>query len=379
MRSRPAAGRSTATALFALLIIGASAPAHAAPTAPATSSPPTTPATSSTSSTAPTTSSPTRAPAAASYRLTLSATPDHTDFGRRKVDLSGTLTRADGSPVTDASVSVGQGVMYATWNPWGDPINPVESESRSLGTLHTDQNGRFTLDDVAADRWTDKNSVLLSPLDQVQFYATYDPAEDPSDHDVVYADTTVSTSPVASTLTYKVNKNTVRVGDTLTVTGKVSWPAGHGPIAGTRVFLRTYYENQYNAQTTTDGQGNFTVSAKIRSYDREFVIFSAPRDYYISGAEHRLPVKAGTGGGTPTPTHTPTATAGPTHSPTPRPSATDSATTTPAPTDPSGGSSDGDLAGTGTEAGLATGLALLLLGSGVGLTWWKRRKNQAHA
>ncbi|MGW3245494.1 acyl carrier protein [Streptomyces sp. NPDC001070] len=371
MRSRPAAGRSTATALFALLIAGATAPAHAAPTAPATSSSPTTAPTNTHSSTT--------EPAAASYRLTLSATPDHTDFGHRKVDLSGTLTRSDGTPVVDASISVGQGVMYATWNPWGDPINPVESEGRSLGTLRTDESGRFTLDDVAADRWLDRDSVLLSPLNQVEFYSTYNSAEDPSDHDVVYADATVSTSPVASTLTYKVNKTQVHTGDTLTVTGKVSWPAGHGPVAGTRVFLRTYYENQYNAQTTTDGQGNFTVSAKIRSHDREFVIFSAPHDYYISGAEHTLPVKVGTGGGTPKPTHTPTATAGPTHSPTSRPSATGSATTTPAPVDPPGGSTDGDLARTGTEAGLAAGLALLLLGSGVGLTWWKRRRNQARA
>ncbi|MEU1622066.1 hypothetical protein ABZ479_32800 [Streptomyces sp. NPDC005722] len=374
MSSRPTAGRSTATALLALLIAGVSAPAHATPTPPATPSSP------NASTTAPTnTSSPTTAPVAASYRLSLSAAPDHTEFGQRKVDLSGTLTRSDGSPVADAAISVGQGVMYATWNPWGDPINPVESESRSLGTLHTDDSGRFTLANVAADRWLDKNSVLLSPLDQVEFYATYDPAEDPSDHDVVYADATVNTSPVTSTLTYKVSKNTVRAGDTLTVTGRVSWPAGHGPVAGTRVFLRTYYENQYNAQTTTDGQGNFTVSAKIKSYDRDFVIFSAPHDYYISGAEHTLPVKIGTGGGTPKPTHTPTATAGPTHSPTSQPSATDSATTTPVPMDPPDGSTGGDLAGTGTEAGLAAGLALLLLGSGAGLMWWRRHRNQARA
>lgn len=375
MRSCPTAGRSIATALFALLMAGASAPAHAAPPAPATPSPLTT-STATPAGTSPSTT----APAAASYRLALSATPDHTSFDRRTVDLSGTLTRSDGSPVRDAPISVGQGVMYATWNPWGDPINPVESENRSLGTLHTDRSGRFTLDDVAADRWLDENSVLLTPLDQVEFYATYDPAEDPSDHDLVYADTTVTTSPVAGTLTYRVNKTVVRTGDTLTVTGRVGWPAGHGPVAGTRVFLRTYYETQYNAQTTTDSQGNFTVSARIRAYDREFVIFSAPHDYYIRGAEHALPVTFGNaGGGTPKPSHT--STAGPTHRPTPQPTATatDPATTTAAPTIPSDDATEGDLAGTGTETALAAGLALLLLGSGTALTWWRRHKNRTRA
>lgn len=227
----------------------------------------------------------------AAYELSLTASRFTTDFQHRTVTLTGTLTRPDGTPVAGAPVAVGQNVLYTTWNPWGDPIDPIERENRSLGTVVTDADGRFTLPGVKADRWDDQGSIFLNPRHEVEFYASYDPAEDPTDHDIVFTRAVVAVKPVMSTITYKVDKTRVRPGDTLTVTGKVAWPVGHGPVAGTRVLLRTFYESEYNAETTTDAGGNFTVRARIRSYDHEFVLFSAPKDYYIARATKPLPVK----------------------------------------------------------------------------------------
>ncbi|UUU19330.1 acyl carrier protein [Streptomyces sp. DSM 40750] len=267
MRKRSPAARLTTTAVLTLAITGAGVlPAHAYDRAPGVSGD-------------------------AAYRLDISADRLTTDYDERTVDLTGVLTRPDGTPVADAPVEVGQSVLYNTWNPWGDPIDPTERESRSLGTVRTDDQGRFTLSGVSADRWEERASLFLSPRHEVEFHASYDPAEDPTDRDIVFARAGVAVKPVASGITYKVNKARVRAGDTLVVTGKVTWPAGHGPVAGTRVFLRTYFESQYNAQTTTDAKGNFTVRAKIRGYDREFVILSAPADYYIAKASKALPVR----------------------------------------------------------------------------------------
>lgn len=228
---------------------------------------------------------------AATYELRLVTSRFTTDFGRRTVTLTGTLTRPDGTPAAGAPVTLGQNVLYTTWNPWGDPIDPTERENRSLGTVVTDADGRFTLPGVQADRWDNQNSLFLNPRHEVEFYASYDPAEDPSDHDLVFARAVVAVKPVFSTITYSVDKSSVRAGDTLTVTGKVAWPGGHGPVAGTRVLLRTYYESEYNAQTTTDANGNYKVRVRIRGYDNQFVIFSAPEDYYIARATKPLPVK----------------------------------------------------------------------------------------
>ncbi|MFI6007256.1 acyl carrier protein [Streptomyces sp. NPDC051243] len=223
------------------------------------------------------------------YQVTLTSSTATTDYANRTVDLTGTLTRADGTPVADAPVRLEASVLFDTWNPWGDPIDPTEWETRDLGTVHTDDEGHFTLEDVPADRVDDQPSPYLFPRHRVMFRAVYD--TDPTDFHMAFADTTVKVEPVTSAITYRVNKTKVRVGDTLVVKGRIAWPAGHGPIAGTRVFLRTYFESAYNAQTTTDARGDFTVRAKIRNYDNEFVIFSAPKDYYIAGASKDLPVK----------------------------------------------------------------------------------------
>ncbi|WJV44229.1 acyl carrier protein [Streptomyces flavofungini] len=268
LRTRTPVARLTATAALALATLALGmAPAHGADTAASTDDPP-----------------------EAAYTVSLTSSESTADYAHRDVDLTGTVTRADGSPVADAPVELLKSVLYDTWNPWGDPIDPTERETLDLGTVRTDTKGNFTLRDVKADRWEDKDSVFLFPRHRVEFQASYDPG-DPSDNEIYFGDTTVAAQPVASTLTYKVNRTKVREGDTLIVTGKVTWPAGHGPVAGTRILLRTYYESAYNAQARTDANGKFTVRAKIRGYDNEFVVFSAPKDYYIAGASMDLPVK----------------------------------------------------------------------------------------
>lgn len=222
------------------------------------------------------------------YQVTLTSSSATTDYDHRTVDLTGTLTRTDGTPLADAPVQLEESVLFDTWNPWGDPIDPTEWETRSLGTVRTDAQGRFTLEDVPADRADSAPSRYLSPSHEVRFRAVYD--TDPTDTHMAFADVGVRVKPVASTLSWRVNKLIVRPGDSLTVTGKVTWPAGHGPVAGTRVFLRQYFESQYDAQTTTDANGNFTIKTKIRKGDLEFVVFSAPKDYYIAGVSKDLPV-----------------------------------------------------------------------------------------
>jgi hypothetical protein len=223
------------------------------------------------------------------YTMTLTSSTATTDFDHRTVDLTGTLTRPDGKPAADTPVQLEQSVLFDTWNPWGDPIDPTEWETRSLGTVRTDADGRFTVEDVPADRWDDRPSPYLSPRHEVMFRAMYD--TDPTDGQMAFADTTVRVQPVASSLAYRVSRVVVHPGAGLTVTGKVTWPAGHGLVAGTRVYLRQYFESQYNAQTTTDAAGNFTINTRIRAYDHEFVLFSAPKDYYLAGASKELPVR----------------------------------------------------------------------------------------
>ncbi|MFH8990423.1 acyl carrier protein [Streptomyces sp. NPDC017940] len=265
MRPRFPVARLTATAVLALATVGLGpASAHGA--------------------------DPAAAPGGPAYTVSVSADPAATDFDNRTVDITGTVSRADGSPVADAPVELGKAVLYTTWNPWGDPIDPIEREYLKLGTVRTDADGRFTLPGVTADRWEDTPSVHLFPRHQVEFQASYDPGP-PDDNEIYFGDTTVRASAVASDISYKVNRTKVRAGDTLVVRGRVTWPAGHGPVAGTRVLLRTYYESAYDARTTTDARGNFTVRARIRGYDRDFVLFSAPRDYYLAGASKDLPVK----------------------------------------------------------------------------------------
>lgn len=70
-------------------------------------------------------------------------------------------------------------------------------------------------------------------------------------------------------------------------------PTTPGDVPGvrTRVFLRQYFESEHNARTTTDADGNFALSTRIRAYDHDFVLFSAPEDYCVAGASKTLPVR----------------------------------------------------------------------------------------
>lgn len=261
MRTRPLPVRFAATALLTLATLAASTYA-AAPDAAASDD---------------------------GYVVTLQSDPAVTDYDRRHTDLSGTVTHTDGTPVADADVQLNEFLVFDTWNPWGDPIDPEYLETNPLGTLHTDADGRFGLADVLVDHVTD--SSLMNSAHQVRFAAVYDVDGDPNTpQDSYYGESTMDVDAVPSTLTYHVNKTTVHAGDTLTVTGTVDWADGHGPVAGTEVFLRTYYENEYRVRTTTDENGTFTLSAQVRDYDNEFVVFSAPRDYYVAGVSRTLPV-----------------------------------------------------------------------------------------
>jgi hypothetical protein len=221
--------------------------------------------------------------------VTLRTDPAATDYDHRHTDLSGTVTHADGTPVANADVELNEFLVFDTWNPWGDPIDPEYVETNPLGTLHTDADGKFSLAQVLVDHTTD--SSLINSAHRVDFTAGYDVDGDPNTpQDSCVGQSSLTAEAVPSTLTYHVNKTRVHAGDTLTVTGTVGWADGHGPVAGTEVFLRTYYENEYRVKTTTDEKGAFTLSARVRDYDNEFVVFSAPRDYYVAGETHTLPV-----------------------------------------------------------------------------------------
>ncbi|MEK8170713.1 hypothetical protein NKH77_17430 [Streptomyces sp. M19] len=75
------------------------------------------------------------------FTVSLTSSATTTDFDHRSVDLAGTVTDADGTPVKDAPVQLSETVEFDTWNPWGDPIDPTERETLDLGTVHTDGQG----------------------------------------------------------------------------------------------------------------------------------------------------------------------------------------------------------------------------------------------
>ncbi|WP_433893387.1 hypothetical protein [Streptomyces sp. CA-111067] len=228
-------------------------------------------------------------PPARPYRLTLQTDPASTDYGHRTVDLSGTLTStADGSPAPGHAVVLTEDVVFETWNPWQDPIDPAEYETRTLGTITTDRNGRFEIPDALVDHVGDTS--LARVVHFVYLNAQFDPDGNPNTNDDAYASIQLQAAPVPTTLTYHLDRTRVHTGDTLTVTGNVNWPAGHGSLAGTEVFLRAYWEAESNARTTTDASGNFTIRYKVGDIDEDFALFTAPRDYYLAGTEIPLPV-----------------------------------------------------------------------------------------
>ncbi|MFE9681428.1 acyl carrier protein [Streptomyces sp. NPDC002701] len=222
------------------------------------------------------------------YVLTVSTDPARTDHDDRRVDVTGTVTKADGTPAADIPVTVEEVVRFTTWNPWGDPIDPTYYEPRELGRPVSDADGTFTIPDVDIDHVGD--SSLLNVRQEVQITAHYDEDGDlNTPQDGYFADTTVAVDARPSHVTSTVNRKKVKAGDTLIVQGRVTLPKGVEP-GGTEVFLQTYWESQYRVKTTTRADGTFLLIARVRDYDDTFTLRTAPRDLYVAGAEQPLPV-----------------------------------------------------------------------------------------
>ncbi|MDG4857108.1 acyl carrier protein [Streptomyces sp. T-3] len=222
------------------------------------------------------------------YVLTVSTNPTSTDYDNRQVDVTGTVTKADGTPAPNIPVTVQEVVRFTTWNPWGDPIDPTYYEPRDLGEPVTDANGKFAIPDVDIDHVS--GSSLLNVQHEVQITALYDEDGDPNTpQDGYYTDTTVAANAKSSSVSYTVNKKKVKAGDILTVQGKVTLPKGVEP-EGTEVFLQTYWEQQYHVKTTAEEDGFFVVSVRVSAYDDTFELRTAPRDLYVAGAHQKLPV-----------------------------------------------------------------------------------------
>nr|WP_203689773.1 acyl carrier protein [Streptomyces sp. SID12488] len=222
------------------------------------------------------------------YVLKVSTNPTSTDYNNRHVDVTGTVTKADGTPAPNIPVTIQEVVRFTTWNPWSDPIDPTYYEPRDLGKPVTDAKGKFTIRNVNIDH--EGGSSLLNVQRKVDITAYYDEDGNPNTpQDGYYTDTTVATKAKASTLSYTVNKRKVKKGTILTVQGKVTVPRGV-ERAGNEVFLQTYWEGEYRVKTTTEDDGFFVMSVRVRDYDDRFVLRTAPRDLYVAGTTKRLPI-----------------------------------------------------------------------------------------
>ncbi|WP_329281341.1 acyl carrier protein [Streptomyces sp. NBC_01451] len=222
------------------------------------------------------------------YVLTVTTNPTSTDYNHRHVDVTGTVTKADGTPVPNIPVTVQEVVRFTTWNPWGDPIDPAYYDPRDLGKPVTDAKGKFTIPDVDIDHVS--GSSLLNVQRKVQITASYDEDGNPNTpQDGYYTATSVVTKARTSSFSYTVNKKKVKKGTILTVQGKVTLPKGV-QREGTEVFLQTYWENEYRVQTTAEEDGFFVMSVRVRGYDDTFMLRTAPTDLYVAGASKRLPI-----------------------------------------------------------------------------------------
>ncbi|WP_327403227.1 acyl carrier protein [Streptomyces sp. NBC_01288] len=222
------------------------------------------------------------------YVLTVTTNPARTNYQERHVDVTGTVTKADGTPAPNIPVTLQEVVRFTTWNPWGDPIDPNYYESRDLGKPVTDANGKFTVPDVDIDH--SGGSSLLNVQHQVEITASYDEDGDPNTpQDGYFADTTVAVNTRSSSISYLVNKKKVKAGDILTVQGKVTLPQGVEP-QGTEVFLQTYWEQESHVKVTAEDDGFFVLSVRVSGYDDTFTLRTAPRDMYVTGAQQALPI-----------------------------------------------------------------------------------------
>nr|WP_203643712.1 acyl carrier protein [Streptomyces sp. SID14478] len=231
---------------------------------------------------------PSEAPPTPAYVLKVNTDPASTDYDNRRVDVTGTVTKADGTPAPHIPVTIQEVVLFTTWNPWGDPIDPTTYEPRELGTPVTDAEGKFTIPDVSIDHTS--GSSLLNVQHQVQITAQYDVDGDlDTPQDGYYADTTVAARTKASSVSYQVNKKTVKAGDILTVQGKVTVPRGE-ELGGNEVFLQTYWEQESHVKTITEADGFFVLSVRVSSEDDTFTLRTAARDFYVAGAQQSLPI-----------------------------------------------------------------------------------------
>lgn len=222
------------------------------------------------------------------YVLTVSTNPTSTSYDSRYVDVTGTVTKADGTPAPNIPVTVQEVVRFTTWNPWGDPIDPTYYEPRDLGKPVTDATGKFTIPDVDIDHVS--GSSLLNVQREVQISASFDEDGDlNTPQDGYYTDTAVTANAKSSSVSYQVNKKKVKAGDILTVQGKVTLPKGVEP-GGTEVFLQTYWESEYHVKTTAEDDGFFVLSVRVSGYADTFALRTAPRDLYVTGAHQPLPI-----------------------------------------------------------------------------------------
>ncbi|MGW1714648.1 acyl carrier protein [Streptomyces sp. NPDC002156] len=222
------------------------------------------------------------------YVLTVSTNPTSTDYDNRRVDVTGTVTKADGTPAADIPVTVQEVVRFTTWNPWGDPIDPTYYDPRDLGTPVTDSTGKFSIPDVNIDSMS--GNSLLNVQRDVQITASYDVDGDlNTPQDGYFTDTTVATKAKSSSISYKVNKKRVKAGDILTVQGKVTLPKGVEET-GTEVFLQTYWESEYDVKTRAEEDGFFVMSVRVSGYDDTFALRTAPTDLYVAGTHVTLPI-----------------------------------------------------------------------------------------
>ncbi|MFI5885449.1 acyl carrier protein [Streptomyces sp. NPDC051554] len=222
------------------------------------------------------------------YVLTVTTNPTSTNYQERHVDVTGTVTKADGTPAPNIPVTLQEVVQFTTWNPWGDPIDPNYYEPRDLGKPVTDANGKFTIPDVDIDR--SGGSSLLNVQHDVHITALYDEDGDlNTPQDGYFAETTVAAKTRSSSVSYSVNKKKVKAGDILTVQGKVALPKGVEP-QGTEVFLQTYWEQESHVKVTAEDDGFFVLSVRVSSYDDTFTLRTAPTDLYVAGAVQKLPI-----------------------------------------------------------------------------------------
>ncbi|MET9296392.1 hypothetical protein [Streptomyces sp. NPDC003077] len=270
MRTRPRAARIAAAAALALTTVAGALPAQAASR----------------------TVGETREPHEKFAFESFTTSSRTTDYAHRAVDLAGVLVHAGtNEPVADAEVDLFADFVFSTWNPWGDHLPPDWSRRVGLGTVRTDAHGRFALPRAVIDHKGLTSDDLYLFTGTVELSAVYDADDDEQTAPDARSALTLRTKREQTHLTVETDRPRVHVGDSFTITGKVSVPAGFGPPTGTPVLFRFYYENIHTARTTADDDGYFKLKYKVKAGDGGFVAFTAPRDLYLAGDSKPVPTE----------------------------------------------------------------------------------------